>query len=172
MTGQASRNQGPVKVFITGGTIDGLDYDAPEKAPLVHRSLIPDLLKQARVTLECDVEVLMAKDSRWVTDEDRELIAVRCRQAEADMIVITHGTRTMPLTAKHLGRQKMNKTIVLLGAAVPANRDNSDALFNLGTALAAVQTLPAGVYVTMNGRIFVWDSVRKDLSTGIFHTEQ
>jgi L-asparaginase len=113
----------------------------------------------------------MSKDSKFVTDEDREIILKRCRECKEEKIVITHGTMTMPLTAKYLGEKSLAKTIVLLGSAIPANEENSDALFNLGAALTAVQLLPAGVYLTMNGKVFSWENVKKNLETGFFEKE-
>lgn len=74
----------------------------------------------------------------------------------------------MPDTAKYLGRKQLPKTIILFGAAIPANKDQSDALFNLGTAVSAVQLLPAGVYITMNGKVFSWENVKKNFDTGTF----
>ena len=79
---------------------------------------------------------------------------------------------TMPATAKYLGKKNIPKTIVILGAMIPANKEKSDALFNIGTALSAVQLLPHGVYITMNGKIFSWDNVKKNIDKGIFETEK
>ena len=107
-------------------------------------------------------------DSLEMTDEDRELIAHQCNQCEENQIVITHGTDTMSETAKVLAEKVKNKTIVLFGAMIPIKFGSSDGLFNLGSALAFVQTLPAGVYVAMNGRYFHWDNVRKNKQTGMF----
>lgn len=164
-------NKTKVRILITGGTIDDLDYDKEEDAPKNHQSLIPELLKQARITADYRVEILMQKDSRVVTDKDRALILDKCKTCSEDRIIITHGTFTMPDTAKFLGKANLNKTMVLFGAAIPANKDKSDALFNLGTAFIANQLLPPGVYVVMNGKIFTWDNVKKDFSTGNFQQE-
>lgn len=161
-----------IKIFITGGSIDGLDYDSLEKAPKDPKTYVPDALKQSRVTADYDVEVLMMKDSRFVTDKDREIILKKCQECREDKIVITHGTLTMPPTAKLLGKRNIPKTIVLFGSAFPVNEENTDALFNLGAALIAAQVLPHGVYVTMNGKIFLWDNVKKNLDTGFFETEK
>jgi len=160
-----------IKFLITGGTIDDLDYDSEEKAPLNHQSLIPDLLKQARLSVDYEIEVLMQKDSRIVTDKDREIMFRKCQNAKENKIIITHGTMTMPDTAKFLGARKLPKTIVLLGSVRPANEESSDALFNIGTAVSAVQLLPNGVYLTMNGKIFEWNNVKKNLETGKFEQE-
>ena len=107
-------------------------------------------------------------DSREITDEDRETIARNCVKAKEERILVTHGTDTMVDTARVIAGQVKDKTIVLTGAMVPYTFGSSDGLFNLGSALAFVQTLPHGVYVVMNGRHFSWDNVRKNIKTGEF----
>jgi L-asparaginase len=159
-----------IRILITGGTIDDLEYESIEDAPKEPKSLIPDALKQARVTSDYAVEELMQKDSRFVTDDDRENVFERCRDCEEERIIITHGTLSMPETAKYLGGKGLSKTIVLVGAAVPLNKEGSDGLFNLGAGFSAVQTLEKGVYVTMNGKIFPWDDVKKE--KGVFVRER
>jgi L-asparaginase len=161
-----------IKIFITGGTIDGLEYDSATAAPKSNKSLIPGLLQQARVTSNYSVDVVMSKDSKFITHKDRELLLKNCQQCKEDWIVITHGTMTMANTAKFLGEKHLQKTIVFVGSAIPANKENSDALFNLGAALTAVQILPRGVYLTMNGKVFSWDNVRKDPDSGFFDIEK
>lgn len=113
----------------------------------------------------------MQKDSRVITDNDRQTILTKCKDTIEDRIIITHGTFTMPGTAKYLGKANLDKTIVLFGAHIPANKDHSDALFNLGTAFIASQLLSKGVYVLMNGKVFTWDNVKKDFPTGYFKEE-
>lgn len=157
-----------IKILITGGTIDGLDYEKDDDAPKNHLSLIPKLLKQSKIIVDYDYEILMQKDSRVITDEDRQVMLDACKNSDEDRIIITHGTFTMPQTAKYLGKANLNKTMVLFGAAIPANKEKSDALFNLGTAFVAVQLLSHGVYIAMNGKVFTGDNVRKDLGTGYF----
>ena len=83
--------------------------------------------------------------------------------------VMDAGSATMVETAASLGRAELpGRTVVLTGAMVPYAFGNSDALFNLGCALTAVQVLPAGVYITMNGKLFRWDNVRKNKGVGEF----
>lgn len=161
-----------IKFFITGGTIDGLEYQLEEDAPKEHRSLIPELLKQARVTVKRNVEELFHKDSRHISNDDRALIYKKCLECKEDKIIITHGAMTMIATAKYLGKNSLHKTIVLVGAMVPANKEKSDAFFNIGAAVSAVQLLPVGVYIVMNGQIFSWDNVKKNLEKAIFETEK
>ncbi len=107
-------------------------------------------------------------DSTTITNEDREIIAINCKKAKEDMIIITHGTDTMVKTAKHIAKKGKDKTIVLTGAMIPYTFGSSDGLFNLGSALAYVQILPKGVYIVMNGRYFNYDNVRKNIKTGEF----
>jgi L-asparaginase len=105
-----------------------------------------------------------------MTAADREIVLERCLAAQERRIVITHGTDTMEQTAAVLGPRVEHKTIVLTGAMVPYTFGSSDGMFNLGTALAFVQTLPTGVYVAMNGRYFRWDSVTKNRKLGVFES--
>ena len=111
-------------------------------------------------------------DSLEMTEDDRHSIANSCNQTHQDRILITHGTDTMVETAKVLAKEIKNKTIVLTGAMVPYKFGSSDGLFNLGSALAFVQALPAGVYIVMNGRYFTWDNVRKNKQKGEFEEIQ
>lgn len=162
----------PIKIFVTGGTIDNLEYDSEEKEPKNAKSVIPEFLKKSRISFDYDVQVLMMKDSKFIDENDRKIILKECKKCKENKIIITHGTMTMAKTAKYLGKSKIKKTIVLTGSAVPAVKQKSDALFNLGFALAAVQLLPTGVYIVMNGRIFSWNNVKKNLETGHFEKEK
>lgn len=157
--------------LITGGTIDNLDRDKAGYSPLGHESLIPDLLKQARITADYRTEVVMQKDSRDLDNKDRANLLDICTKAKEEKIVITHGTFSIPETAKYLGPiAPSNKTIVLCGSLIPANEKQSDALFNLGFAFRAAQDLAPGVYVAMHGCIFSWNNVKKE--NGIIQKEQ
>ena len=110
----------------------------------------------------------MMIDSLNMTDDDRDLIVHQWRNAEENKIILTHGTDTMTITAKVLAEKIKNKTIVITGAMIPYKFGSSDGFFNLGSALAFVQSLPTGVYIAMNGRAFNWDNVRKNKQTGQF----
>jgi len=112
----------------------------------------------------------MMIDSLQMTDIDRRVILERCAGAPEERIVITHGTDTMEATARVLGESLTGKTVVLTGAMVPYTFGSSDGMFNLGTALAFVQTLSPGVYVAMNGRCFPWNRVRKNREQGVFES--
>jgi len=156
-----------IRIFITGGTFDK-EYNELNGKLYFKDTHMQDLLEMGRCRLDVSIRTLMMVDSLEMTLEDRELIAHQCEQCEEDMIVITHGTDTMEQTAKVLAEKVKDKTIVLFGAMIPIKFGSSDGLFNLGSALAFVQTLPQGVYVAMNGRIFNADNVRKNRQTGIF----
>ena len=110
----------------------------------------------------------MMIDSLEMSDVDRTSIVQQCIEADEDKIVITHGTDTMVETATILAKSFISKTIVITGAMIPYKFGSSDGLFNLGSALAFVQTLPHGVYIAMNGKYFTWDNVRKNRETGKF----
>ena len=153
-------------VITTGGTIDKVYFDA-ESDYQIGDPQIGEILKGFNVAMEFDVIPLMRKDSLELTDADRDIIYQAAVDAEADKIIITHGTDTMVQTANRL-KSIAGKTIVLTGALNPARFVGSDAVFNIGCALGAVQTLPSGAYVIMNGR--VWDPahVRKNRAENRF----
>jgi L-asparaginase len=156
-----------IRLFVTGGTFDK-EYDEIHGTLDFRDTHLPEMLEMARSRLDVKVRTLMMVDSLEMTDTDRELIADNCLDAPEPHIVITHGTDTMVETAQVLAERVRDKTIVLTGAMIPIAFGSSDGLFNLGGALTVVQVLPAGVYVTMNGRVFTWDNVRKNPDTGVF----
>jgi L-asparaginase len=156
-----------IRVFVTGGTFDK-EYNELNGNLFFKDTHLPEMLKLGRSKVLVDIETLMLVDSLEMTDADRQKIVNHCKEAKEDMIVITHGTDTMDQTAKSLGTAQLPKTIVLTGAMVPYKFGSSDGLFNLGSAMAFVQSLPQGVYVAMNGRYFRWDNVKKNKETGEF----
>ncbi len=156
-----------IKILITGGTFDK-EYDELNGKLFFKDTHLPEILKLGRSNLVVGVSTLMMIDSLEMTDANREIIISHCQQCEEEKIIITHGTDTMDITAMQLGQANLNKTIVLTGAMVPYKFGSSDGLFNMGSALAFVQTLPKGVYVVMNGKYFNYDNVRKNKASGIF----
>ncbi|HHH54872.1 MAG TPA: asparaginase [Bacteroidetes bacterium] len=158
-----------VQIFITGGTFDK-EYNYITGQLYFKDTHMKQLLEQGRNNVPVDIKTLMMIDSLQMTPEDRDIIKHNCKRSEFDKIIITHGTDTMVETAKVLAEANIeNKTIVLTGAMVPiAFGNSSDGLFNLGASLAFVQTLPPGVFISMNGRYFHWDNVRKNKKTGFF----
>jgi len=155
-----------VQIFTTGGTIDKVYYDAKSEYEVGEPQIVA-ILDEAGVTIDYDVTTLLRKDSLDLTDADRALIHDQVRQSPCNQILITHGTDTMVQTARAL-RDVADKTIVLVGSLTPARFKASDAEFNIGFALAAVQTLPPGIYVAMNGRVFDPDSVSKNRAENRF----
>lgn len=155
-----------IRIFTTGGTIDKIYFDANSEFS-VGDSLVPEILADANVTPLWAVTELTRKDSLELTDDDRMAIVSAVSSCEETKVLITHGTDTMARTAEAL-QSVTGKTIVLLGAMRPARMRDSDAAFNLGYALAAVQLLPANVYLAMNGEVFEAGKVRKNLQAGRF----
>lgn len=156
-----------IKLFLTGGTIDK-EYNELNGELGFAETHIDSMLEQARCHVELSIQQLMLMDSLQMKDQHRQEILAACKNTSKDKIIITHGTDTMVETAETLAGQIHNKTIVLLGAMIPYIFKESDALFNLGCAVSAVQCLDFGVYITMNGKIFTWDKVRKNREVGRF----
>lgn len=156
-----------IRIFVTGGTFDK-EYNELNGQLFFKDTHLHEMLILGRSRVEVDIRTLMMIDSLDMTEDDRLLIAQHCQKATEDHIVITHGTDTMTDTARVLAQNISGKTIVITGAMIPYKFGSSDGLFNLGSALAFVQTLPPGVYVAMNGRCFNWDNVRKNKKTGEF----
>lgn len=156
-----------ILILVTGGTFDK-EYNEINGELTFGSTNVPDMLRKGRCRIPVNVRTIMMVDSAFMTEEERELIAITCNEASEDRILITHGTDTMVKTARLLAGMNMNRTIVLTGAMIPYTFWSSDGFFNLGSALAFVQTLPHGVYVAMNGRYFTWDRVRKNREIGEF----
>jgi len=156
-----------IKIFVTGGTFDK-EYNEIKGELFFKDTHLHEMLNMGRCRVSLDIRTLMMIDSLDMTDEDRNIILENCKNAKEDKILITHGTDTMIETAKLLAGMINNKTIVLTGAMIPYKFGSSDGLFNLGSALAFVQTLPIGVYIAMNGRYFHWNRVKKNKDLGEF----
>jgi L-asparaginase len=156
-----------IRVFVTGGTFDK-KYDELRGTLYFQETHLPEMLRLGRSRVDVSVRTLMMVDSLDMTEQDRDLVVEQCRRADESRIVITHGTDTMVETARALANGVTGKTVVLTGAMVPYAFGSSDGLFNLGSALSYVQTLPHGVYIAMNGRCFAWDNVRKNRDAGVF----
>ena len=157
----------PVRILITGGTFDK-EYDEIEGKLFFKDSHVKEVLELGRCRLPVELRTLMMVDSLQMTEDDRKLIVEHCRGTPEKRIVVTHGTDTMEVTARSIAEAVTDKTVVVTGAMIPYKFDSSDGLFNLGSALAFVQSLPVGVYVAMNGRCFPARSVKKNRETGFF----
>jgi len=156
-----------IRIFITGGTFDK-EYDEISGKLYFKDTHMREILELGRADVDVNILTLMMIDSLDMTDSDRQIILENCKNVEEDQIIITHGTDTMTATAKLLANSRLKKTIVLTGAMIPFKFGSSDGLFNLGAALAFAQSLPHGVYISMNGKCFDYDKVEKNKKTGVF----
>ena len=156
-------------VFIqTGGTIDK-EYPKSTKgyAFEIGEPAVLRILAKVNPAFSYQLISILRKDSMEITDDDRAKIFQVCRKVTSDKIVITHGTDTMIKTAKKLSTIS-KKTIVITGAMRPEKFSDSDAMFNVGSAVTAVESLPRGVYICMHGRVYSWDRVKRNMKTGQF----
>lgn len=155
-----------IQIFTVGGTFDKIYYDALSDFQ-IGEPMAPELLAEARVTFDYQTESLLKKDSLEMTTEDRELIRSKVAACSARHILITHGTDTMTLTAEAL-LGLTGKIVLITGAMQPARMRSSDAAFNLGVAVGALQALTEGIYIAMSGRIFEAGKVKKNRTAGRF----
>lgn len=156
-----------LRIIATGGTFDK-HYNPLDGSLGFGESVLPAALARARLTEPCAFEPLMAIDSLDMQDHHRQQILAACKSAPERRIVIVHGTDTMRDTAAVIASAQLPKTIVLTGAMVPYDIAESDALFNLGSALTAARLSPPGVWIVMHAQVFAWNKVRKNRSAGIF----
>jgi L-asparaginase len=156
-----------LRIIATGGTFDK-HYDEIEGKLGFGNGHLPQVIRRARITVPIQLEELPLLDSLDMNDADRQRILASCLRADEQGIVVVHGTDTMKETAEVLGAAQLPKTIVLTGAMIPYEVENSDALFNFGFACGVAQALPQGVYIAMNAKIFTWDKVHKNRSAGLF----
>lgn len=156
-----------IRLFVTGGTFDK-EYNELNGSLYFKDTHLKEMLNLGRCKAKIEIRTLMMMDSIEMSDEDRETITLNCLKSDFERIIITHGTDTMVETAKVIAGKVSHKTIILTGAMIPYKFGSSDGLFNLGAAIAFVQTLPHGVYIAMNGRYFNWDNCRKNKLIGEF----
>lgn len=155
-----------IKIFTAGGSIDKL-YSTSASNFVVGEPQVEVILDEANASIQYEIESLVKKDSLDLREEDRQMIAEKVRSAPESHILITHGTDTMVATARAL-LDIPGKVIVLTGAMQPAAFKTSDAAFNIGCAVVALQTLPEGVYLVMNGLVFDPRRTRKNLDLDRF----
>ena len=155
-----------IRFITTGGTIDKIYFDALSQFE-VGESQMEHILREGLVQVGYDIVPLMKKDSLEVQDADRKVLRDYIAADDATHYVVTHGTDTMPETAEALSDLE-GKTIVLTGALTPARFRTTDAMFNVGMAVAAVQTLKPGVYIAMSGQVFEAGAVRKNRAENRF----
>ncbi len=155
-----------IRFITTGGTIDKIYFDALSEFE-VGDSVVQHILTDGLVDFEYDVVSLFQKDSLEIGDEDREIIRKFIAEDDASHYIITHGTDTMPETAEVL-KDLTDRTIVLTGALTPARFRTTDAVFNVGMAVATVQIAKPGVYIAMSGQVFEAGAVRKNRAENKF----
>jgi len=155
-----------VLLLTTGGTLDKVYFDALSEYQ-VGDAVAPEILQNMNVNFSFEHKAICRKDSLEITDEDREQIKQAVEQSQHDHILVTHGTDTMVQTAQYLGHQT-GKTIVFTGAMQPAAFTNTDAIFNIGTAVGALNCAQQGVYVAMSGQVYPAHQVFKNYETKRF----
>ena len=155
-----------IRFITTGGTIDKVYFDALSQFE-IGDSQIKHILSDGLAEFDYEVVPLLQKDSLDMTDEDRSKLHDLVAADDAERYVITHGTDTMPETAEVLADLE-GKTIVLTGSLSPARFKSTDAIFNVGMAVAAVQVAAPGVYIAMNGQVFSAGAVRKNRAQNKF----
>jgi len=153
-------------IITTGGTIDKIYFDDKSDYQ-IGEPQISQILHAMNVAFDFEVTALMRKDSLHIGDQERQLIRATVAAADTRHILITHGTDTMVETGRVLANIP-GKTIVLTGALNPARFRDSDAIFNIGCAVGAVQCLPPGVYIAMNGKVWLPGQVRKNRRENCF----
>jgi len=156
-----------IKIFATGGTFDK-EFNEINGELFFKETNLYQLLQLGRSQLNVKIETLMMVDSLKMTESEKNYIVDKCKKEKTNRIIITHGTDTMVDTAKLIAKNIKDKTIILTGAMIPIKFGSSDGLFNLGSALSFIQVIEPGVYITMNGRYFKWNNVRKNKKLGIF----
>ena len=157
-----------LRFITTGGTIDKIYFDALSQFE-VGDSQLKHILTEGLVDFEYDIVPLLQKDSIEMTDEDRSKLRDYIADDDLSHYVVTHGTDTMPATAEALAGLD-DKTIILTGALTPARFKATDAVFNIGMAVAAAQTAAPGVYIAMSGQVFRAGEVRKNRTENRFET--
>jgi L-asparaginase len=157
-----------IRFITTGGTIDKIYFDALSDYE-IGESPLQGILAEGLVQFDFDVVPLLKKDSLEMDDADRARLRAFVEDDDGSLYVITHGTDTMPETARSLMGLE-GKTIVLTGALTPARFRTTDAVFNVGMAVAAVQVAPPGVYIAMSGQVFEAGTVRKNRAENRFET--
>ncbi len=161
--------QTPVRILAAGGTFEK-KYHEINQSLVFEDTHIPEILEVGRSKVPVVLEMIFLMDSLQMQEAHHQKILERAIASPEKHIVITHGTDRMVKSANLLAEHITDKTIVFTGSMIPYEFRNSDAEFNLGCALAFAQALPPGIYVTMNGRVWPCDKVKKNLETGIFES--
>lgn len=160
-----------IHFISTGGTIDSFYDGSKDTVVPSEKSIIPEFIKNLKLYVDTDFSTICMKDSRQINGEDRQKILKTVEESRSNKIIITHGTYTMPDTARYLkaNLKRNDQVIIITGSMIPITGFSpSDGPFNLGFAVAKLEDLENGVYVAMNGKIFNPEEVLKDLSEARF----
>lgn len=155
-----------ITFVLAGGTIDK-EYDALDKAFTIGKGAIERVLGYVRPNFNVEVISVVQKVSTNITEQDKKRIRKACDTAKSDRVVVTYGTDAMTELGELL-KDVQGKTIVITGALKSQLVKETDAEFNIGFAVSAVQTLAVGVYIAMSGRVYPWNKCKKDRKTGQF----
>ena len=153
-------------VLTTGGTLDKVYFDALSEFQ-VGEPVVSDILALMNVTFEVETQEICRKDSLELTDDDRLAVKQAIESSDAKWVLITHGTDTMVNTANFIGEQA-GKVIIFTGAMQPARFSNTDAIFNIGTAIGAMSVAKPGTYIAMSGQVYPADQVFKNYESRRF----
>jgi L-asparaginase len=166
-----SRPTNALHFIITGGTIDSrFDGSKDTVVPYLH-SVIPAYIKGLKLYMDCEFTEICMKDSREMTPNDVKAVLKTIEESSARRIIVTHGTYTMPDTARYVkaNLKRNDQVIIFTASMIPiAGFSPSDGPFNIGFAIAKTENLDPGVYVCMNGRVFNGDEVLKIINEGRF----
>lgn len=159
-----------IHVVVTGGTIDSEWNPSKDTATTAQESVLPTYFNKIKLDFDLTYQTVVMKDSRELTPEDIKSICSAVDAAPSDKVLITHGTYTMPDTARYIKKNmKTNKAVVITGSVIPLKGyDMSDAPFNLGFAFATLEHMDSGVKLALQGHVFDPDDVAKNLSEGRF----
>lgn len=161
-------NKMKIHIITTGGTIEGLEHESLGQFQTKSPMPITELMKKLEIPYDYIVKSIFFKDSRFITNEDRQILISEISKIKEDKILITHGTLTMVQTVQYIGLYNLDKTIVLTGAFILGTDPNSDAVANLNFAMEAFEDLKNGTYIAMHNQVFNWDNVLKNVSENRF----
>jgi len=159
-----------IEVLTTGGTIEGIDIDVKSHRKGHHKNLVEYFLSLQNLTQDYIIKKVFSKDSREITEDDKQLLAASIKNSLSQKILITHGTFTMIDTARFIARLSLGKTVILTGSFILGNKPETDAPKNIEFAIKKLFEKDKGVYIAMNNTLFNWDNVKKNLEKNRFET--
>ncbi len=161
-----------IHIILTGGTIDSTWDRRVDSIVLNASSDVPEFFKKFPLLDELKYTQVCMKDSRQLTDTDREQILHVVENSEEKKIIITHGRFTIVDTVKFLTNnlKRKDQVIILTGGTTPLKGfEMTDSPFNLGFAIAKVQDTEPGIYIAMKGALISSEQFQKDTKGSLFH---